>query len=316
MGKAAATYTLWTLYRRHSPENPKWENRDRFVLSAGHGSMLLYAMLHLTGYPLSVEELRNFRQWGSKTPGHPEVHHTPGVETTTGPLGQGVGNGVGMAMAEAWLAARYNRPGFNLVDHYTYVIAGDGCMMEGVASEAASLAGHLQLSKLIVLYDNNGITIDGKTAISFTEDVFKRFEAYGWHVQKIDAMDTAAVAAAIEAALTDTRPSRIGCRTRIGVVSPNNACPSDVHGEALGEEELKLTKENLGWPLEPRFFVPDDVRDFYHKATGQGRMWEAESADLLEAYAREYPAEADEYRRIMAGELADGWADALPHVGG
>ena len=312
MGMAAAAYTLWTRYLRHSPENPHWDNRDRFVLSAGHGSMLLYALLHLTGYPLPVEELRNFRQWGSKTPGHPEVNHTPGVETTTGPLGQGVGNAVGMAMAEAWLAARYNRPGFELVNHFTYALAGDGCMMEGVSSEAASLAGHLQLGKLILLYDDNGITIDGKTEISFTEDVYKRFEAYGWHVQRIDGMDTAAVAAAIEAAQADSRPSLIGCRTTIGYGSPNNAGTSKVHGEALGEEELKLTKENLGWPLEPRFFVPDDVRDFYHKATDQGRNWEAESAALLDDYAREYPAEAAEYRRIMAGKLPDGWQDALP----
>lgn len=312
MGMAAAAFTLWTRYMRHSPTNTSWSNRDRFVLSAGHGSMLLYSLLHLTGYALPLEELKNFRQWGSKTAGHPEYGHTPGVETTTGPLGQGFANSVGMALAEEWLAARYNRPGFTLVDHYTYAIAGDGCLMEGVSSEAASLAGHLRLGKLIVLYDNNGITIDGKTDISFTEDWAKRFEAYGWHVQDISGLDTAAVAAAIEAAQADSRPSIIGCKTIIGYGSPNHAGTSKVHGEALGDEELKLTKEALGWPVEPRFFIPDDVLDFFRLAVDRGRTWENEHNDLLNAYAADYPQEAAEFRRIMAGQLPDGWQEALP----
>lgn len=312
MGMAAAAYTLWTRYMRHNPANPQWWDRDRFVLSAGHGSNLLYSLLFLTGYGLTVDDLRQFRQWQSRTPGHPEYGHAPGIETTTGPLGQGVGNAVGMAIAERWLAARYNRPGYELVNHFTYAIAGDGCMMEGVASEAASLAGHLQLGKLIVLYDDNGITIDGKTDLAFTEDVLKRFDAYGWHTQRIDGMNTAAVAAAIEAAHADSRPSIIACRTIIGYGSPNHAGTSKVHGEALGDDELKLTKEALGWPVEPRFFVPDEVVDFYRKALEKGRAWESDSEELLERYAQEYPAEATEFRRVIAGDLPDGWEGALP----
>ncbi|MGL4650697.1 MAG: transketolase, partial [Caldilineaceae bacterium] len=228
MGMAPAAYVLWTKFMRHNPRNPNWSNRDRFVLSAGHGSMLLYALLHLTGYDLPLSELAKFRQYGSKTAGHPEYGHTPGVETTTGPLGQGFANGVGMAIAERWLAARYNRPGLNLVDHFTYAIVSDGDLMEGVASEAASIAGHLGLGRIIYLYDNNGITIDGKTDISFTEDWEKRFDAYGWHVQSIDGMDPAAVEAAIAAAQADPRPSIIGCRTVIGYGSPNFAGTSKV----------------------------------------------------------------------------------------
>lgn len=312
MGMAAAAFTLWSEYLNHNPTNPKWPNRDRFVLSAGHGSMLLYALLHLTGYDLPLEELRNFRQWGSKTPGHPEVGHTAGVEITTGPLGQGLATGVGMAIAEEWLAARFNRPGFKLVDHHIYGIVSDGDLMEGVASEAASLAGHLKLGKIIYLYDNNGITIDGKTAISYTEDWAKRFDAYGWHVQSIDGMDTQAVAAAIAAAQADPRPSIIGCRTIIGFGSPNHAGTSKVHGEALGEEELKLTKENLGWPQEPRFYIPDDVLALYRQAVPHGQQLEAEYNDLFEAYSQEFPAEAAEMRRFMAGELPENWEAAVP----
>ena len=312
MGMAAAAFALWTRYMRHSPSNPSWFDRDRFVLSAGHGSMLLYSLLHLTGYALPLEELKNFRQWGSKTAGHPEYGHTPGVETTTGPLGQGFANAVGMALAEEWLAARYNRPGHTLVDHYTYALAGDGCLMEGVSSEAASLAGHLKLGKLIVLYDNNGITIDGKTDISFTEKWAQRFEAYGWNVLEVDGLDAAAVSTAIEAAQSDGRPSIIGCKTIIGFGSPNHAGTSKVHGEALGDDELKLTKEALGWPVEPRFFIPDDVLDFFRLAVDRGQTWENESASKLDAYAAEYPQEAAEFRRVIAGELPDGWESALP----
>ncbi len=312
MGMAAGAYVLWTKHLRHSPTNPQWSNRDRFVLSAGHGSMLLYALLHLTGYDLPLEELGKFRQWGSKTAGHPEYGHTVGVETTTGPLGQGFATGVGMALAERWLAARYNRPGYTLVDHHTYAICGDGDLMEGVASEAASLAGHLKLGHLIYLYDNNGITIDGKTDISFTEDWAKRFEAYGWHVQSIDGMDAAAVDAAIVAAKADPRPSIIGCRTVIGYGSPNFAGTSKVHGEALGEDELKLTRAGFGWPAEPRFHIPAETGALFRAAVESGKALEAEHEALLDRYAAEYPAEAAEFRRIMAGELPAGWEDALP----
>ncbi|OUC05296.1 transketolase, partial [Litorilinea aerophila] len=307
-----AAFVLWTRYLRYNPTNPHWPNRDRFVLSAGHGSMLLYALLYLTGYDLPLEELKNFRQWGSKTPGHPEYGHTPGVETTTGPLGQGFANGVGMALATHWLAQRFNRPGYNIVDHHIYAIVSDGDLMEGIASEAASLAGHLKLGRLIYLYDDNHITIDGSTEVAYTEDWAKRFEAYGWHVQKVDGLDGEAVAQAIEAAQADPRPSIIGCRMVIGYGSPNKAGTSKVHGEALGEDELKRTKENLGWPLEPRFYVPDDVLQFFRQAVPRGQELEAEHQALLEAYSREYPAEAAEYRQFMAGELPEGWQESIP----
>ncbi len=312
MGMAQAAFTLWRRYLRYNPANPQWANRDRFVLSAGHGSMLLYALLHLTGYDLPLDELRNFRQWGSMTPGHPEVGHTPGVETTTGPLGQGFTNGVGMALAAQWLAARFNRPGFELVDHTIYAIVSDGDLMEGVASEAASLAGHWRLGNIVYLYDNNFITIDGKTDVSYTEDWARRFEAYGWHVQSVDGLDGAAVAAAIEAAQADPRPSLIGCRTVIGYGSPNHGGTSKVHGEPLGEAELAATKENLGWPQEPRFLIPDDVQAFFHQAVGRGQALEAEFDELLAAYGQEYPQEAAEFQRCMAGDLPAGWETALP----
>jgi transketolase len=312
MGMAQAAFVLWTRYMRFHPRNPHWNNRDRFVLSAGHGSMLLYALLYLTGYDLPLEELKNFRQWGSKTPGHPEYGHAPGVETTTGPLGQGFANGVGMAIAERWLAERYNRDGYPVVDHYTYAIVSDGDLMEGVASEAASLAGHLKLGKLIYLYDNNNITIDGKTNISFSEDWAKRFEAYGWHVQAIDGMDGDAVAAAIEAAQADPRPSIIGCRTIIGFGSPNKAGTSKVHGEALGNAELEATKKNLGWPLEPRFYVPEDVKDFFLGAVARGEALEAEYNQCFEAYSRAYPELAAELCHLLAGDLPPAWEEAIP----
>jgi transketolase len=312
MGMAPAAFTLWMRYMRYNPCNPHWANRDRFVLSAGHGSMLLYSLLYLTGHGLTMDDLRDFRQYGSPTAGHPEYGHAPGIETTTGPLGQGFANGIGMAIAEAWLAARYNRPGFELFNHYTYAITSDGCLMEGVASEAASLAGHLQLGKVIYLYDDNSITIDGSTSIAFTEDWAKRFEAYHWHVQSIDGMDAQAVAAAIEAAQADPRPSIIGCKTIIGYGSPNHAGTSKVHGEALGEEELAATRAALGFPADSRFYVPDDVRALFDQAAARGEALEAEYNNMLEAYSQEYPAEADELRRILAGELPDGWEEAIP----
>ena len=312
MGMAAAAFTLWTRYMRYSPSNPAWLNRDRFVLSAGHGSMLLYSLLHLTGFDLPLDELKNFRQWESRTPGHPEYGHTPGVETTTGPLGQGFANGVGMALAASWLAARYNRPNFPIMSHYIYAIVSDGDLMEGVASEAASLAGHLKLGRIIYLYDDNNITIDGKTDMAYTEDWAKRFDAYGWHVQKIDGMDPDAVAAAIEAAQADPRPSIIGCKTVIGFGSPKKAGTSGAHGEPLGDDELNATKVALGWSLEPRFFVPDNVGQFFGQAVARGQGWEAEYSDLLEGYSQEYPEEAAQLKQIMAGELPENWREALP----
>ena len=248
MGGAPMAYVLWSKFMKHSPVDPTWTNRDRFVLSAGHGSMLLYSLLHLFGYDLPLEEIKKFRQWGSKTPGHPEYGHTPGVETTTGPLGQGFANAVGMAMAERRLAAEFNRPGYNLVDHYTYVYTGDGCMMEGITSEAASLAGHLKLGRLICLYDDNHITIDGSTEMAFTEDVGKRFEAYNWHVLKVaDGNDTEAIAKALTAAKNEEdRPTLIMVRTEIGFGSPNKQGSADAHGAPLGADEVKLTKEQIG----------------------------------------------------------------------
>ncbi|MCB9140039.1 MAG: transketolase [Caldilineaceae bacterium] len=312
MGMALPAFVLWSRHMRYSPSNPGWDDRDRFVLSAGHGSMLLYALLHLTGYGLSLDELRNFRQWGSKTPGHPEYGHTVGVETTTGPLGQGVANGIGMAMAERWLADRFNRADETLVDHYVYAIVGDGDLMEGIASEAASLAGHLKLGRVIYLYDDNHITIDGSTEIAYTEDWAERFDAYGWHVQKVDGLDADAVSAAIEAAQADERPSIIGCRTTIGYGSPNKAGTSGVHGAALGEDELRATKENLGWPLEPSFYVPDDVAELFGRAVEHGKRLEAEYGTRVDRYTSKYPDAAAEYHRMLRGDLPDGWEEAIP----
>ena len=312
MGMAQAASVLWNQVMHYNPTNPDWANRDRFVLSAGHGSMLLYSMLHLTGYDLSLDELRNFRQWGSKTPGHPEYGHTSGVETTTGPLGQGFANGVGMAVAERWLAERFNKPEFEVVDHYTYAIVSDGDLMEGVASEAASIAGHLHLGKIIYLYDDNDITIDGGTDISYTEKWDQRFDAYGWHVQSIDGMDGAAIAQAIEAAKADPRPSIIGCRTVIGYGSPNKAGTSGSHGAPLGDDELTLTKENLGWPTEPRFHIPDDALTLFREAVPRGQAMEAAHAQLMAQYAEQYPEEAAELNQMLSDELPDGWEEAIP----
>ena len=314
MGMAGPAYVVWTRFLRHNPANPRWANRDRFVLSAGHGSMLLYALLHLSGYDLPLEELKRFRQWGSMTPGHPERGETPGVETTTGPLGQGFGNGVGMAIAERYLAQLFNRPGYQVVDHYTYAIVSDGDLMEGVASEAASLAGHLRLGKLIYLYDDNRISIEGSTRLSFTEDVAARFRAYGWHVQRVDGLDLAAVEEAIRAAQAEAeRPSLISARTHIGYGSPNKQDTAAAHGEPLGEEEVRLTKEALGWPLEPAFYVPEEVRGYFAEQQEYWSHLEADWHSLFENYRQEHPDLAQQFERTMAGELPAGWQERLPH---
>ncbi|HWT80181.1 MAG TPA: transketolase [Candidatus Methylomirabilis sp.] len=314
MGAAVMAYVLWTRFLKHNPVNPKWPDRDRFVLSAGHGSMLLYALLHLTDYNLSLEDLQHFRQWESKTPGHPEYGVTPGVETTTGPLGQGFGNGVGMAIAERWLAAQFNRPNHSIVDHYTYAIVSDGDLMEGVASEAASLAAHLKLGKLIYLYDANQVSIDGNTSLAFTEDVGRRFEAYGWHLQRLaDGNDLVAVEAAIRAAQAETtRPSLIVCRTHIGYGSPNKQDTNKAHGEPLGEEEVKLTKQKLGWPLTPTFLIPEEARQEFRKAIARGKAWEAEWEQRLAAYSAAVPEEAARWEQYMSRKLAQGWDATLP----
>ncbi|HEX5759880.1 MAG TPA: transketolase [Thermoanaerobaculia bacterium] len=314
LGQAPLAYLLWTRFLRHDPDDPDWPNRDRFVLSCGHASALLYALLHLAGYGLPVEELKRFRQLGSKTPGHPERELTRGVETTTGPLGQGVGNSVGMAIAEQLLGARFNRDGFPVIDYRTWVFASDGDMMEGVASEACSLAGHLRLSKLTVFYDDNEVSIDGPTALAFSEDVGARFAAYGWHVQRVeDGNDLAALEAAIRGAEAETeRPSLVVVRTVIGYGSPKKAGTADVHGSPLGEEEAEATKRALGWPLEPLFHVPDEARAPFERARQRGRQAHAEWELLVARYAAAHPEEGRELRERLAGELPAGWQEALP----
>jgi transketolase len=313
MGTAPMAYTIWTRHLRHSPANPNWANRDRFILSGGHGSMLLYSLLHLTGYDLPLEELKRFRQWESLTPGHPEYGLTPGVETTTGPLGQGFANGVGMAIAEAHLAKVFNRPGHAVIDHFVFAIVTDGDLMEGVASEAASLAGHLSLGKLIYLYDDNHISIEGSTDIAFTENRGKRFEAYGWHVQRVeDGLDVEAIDRAIQAAKQDPRPSIIMVRNIIGYGLPTRAGTAKAHGEPPGDVELDGAKEKLGWPKEPRFYIPDEALALFRQALPKGAQLEEEWQQELNAYAAEYPAEAKELDRRLAGELPNGWQDGLP----
>lgn len=313
MGAAAMAYTLWTRHLRHNPRNPKWVGRDRFILSGGHGSMLLYSLLHLTGYDLPLDEIRNFRQFESKTPGHPEYGLTPGVETTTGPLGQGFGTGVGMAIAATHLAAIFNKPGHEIIQSFIYGIVTDGDLMEGVSSEAASLAGHLQLGRLIYLYDDNHISIDGSTDLAFTEDRGARFEAYGWHVQKIgDGNDVEAIDAAIQAAKADPRPSLIAVRTTIGFGAPKKQGTAKAHGEPLGEDELNAAKENLGWPLEPRFLIPGDVMEFYREAVERGREYETDWRMRLDAYKRIHPALGAELQRRLNGQLPEGWDADLP----
>ncbi|HEX5838909.1 MAG TPA: transketolase [Anaerolineales bacterium] len=313
MGAAAMAYTLWTRHLRHNPRNPNWAGRDRFILSGGHGSMLLYSLLHLTGYELPLDEIRNFRQFESKTPGHPEYGLTPGVETTTGPLGQGFATGVGMAIAATHLAATFNQPGHEIIQSCIYGIVTDGDLMEGVSSEAASLAGHLQLGRIIYLYDDNHISIDGSTDLAFTEDRCARFEAYHWHVQQVeDGNDVEAIDAAIRAAKADPRPSLIAVRTTIGFGSPKRQGTAKAHGEPLGEEELKAAKENLGWPVEPRFLIPGDVLEFYREAVERGREREADWRMRSEAYTRMHPAMGAELERRLSGQLPENWDVDLP----
>lgn len=307
MGAAPMAYVLWTEFLQHDPRDPGWLNRDRFVLSAGHGSMLLYSLLHLTGYDMPMEELKNYRQWDSKTPGHPEVHYAPGIETTTGPLGQGISNAVGMALAEAHLAATYNRPGYEIIDRHTFVIASDGDMMEGVVSEASSLAGHLGLGKLVVLYDDNNVTIDGRTQIAFTEDTLKRYEAYGWHTQRVaDGNDLTALHAALDTAVNETaRPSLIAVRTIIGYGAPNKQGTSKIHGSAMGDEEAELAKRNLGidWP---KFTVPADALAHYREALERGQAAKDAWQERFTRYAQEHPELAAQLRRVSAGDLPEG----------
>ncbi|MBD2211813.1 transketolase [Nostoc linckia FACHB-104] len=315
MGAAPMAFVLWDRFMRFNPKNPKWFNRDRFILSAGHGSMLQYALLYLFGYDsVTIEDIKLFRQWESKTPGHPENFMTPGVEVTTGPLGQGIANGVGFAIAEAHLAAKFNKPDANIVDHYTYVILGDGCNMEGVSGEACSFAGHLGLGKLIALYDDNHISIDGSTDVAFTEDVSKRFEAYGWHVQHVENgnTDLEAIAKAIEAAKAVTdKPSFIKVTTTIGYGSPNKANTAGVHGAALGTDEVALTRKNLGWEYEP-FVVPQDALNHTRKAVERGAGYESEWNKAFAEYKAKYPQEAAEFERYLSGKLPDGWDKVLP----
>jgi transketolase len=314
MGAAAMAYVLWTRFLRHNPKNPNWSNRDRFVLSAGHGSMLLYSLLHLTGYDLPLAELQNFRQWGSKTPGHPEQGLTPGVETTTGPLGQGFSNGVGMALAERYLAARFNRPGHHIVDHFIYGIISDGDLMEGISHEAASLAGHLGLGKLIYFYDDNHISIEGHTDIAFTENRTGRFVCYDWHVQRVDdGNDVEALEQAlIEAQKETSRPSLIAVRTNIGYGSPNKQDTAGVHGEPLGPEELKLTKQNLGWPQEPTFHIPDEVLAHFRQAINKGQRLDDRWQAAFDAYQENFQESAAEWRSWINGQLPDTWENEIP----
>lgn len=313
MGAAAMAYTIWTRHLRHNPQHPQWVNRDRFILSGGHGSALLYSLLHLTGYDLSLDEVKRFRQWGSLTPGHPEFGLTPGVDATTGPLGAGFTNGVGMAIAEAHLAAEFNTSEHKIVDHFTYAIVTDGDLMEGVTAEAASLAGHLQLGKLIYLYDDNHISIEGSTEVSFTEDRMARFAAYGWHTQSVaDGNDVEAIDAAIRAAKADPRPSIIACRTTIGFGLPTRAGTQKAHGEPPGDEELNGAKQALDWPLEPRFYIPADVLAYFREAQDQGEELEMAWKSLFDQYRSADSEKAAEFERRMNGELPAGWDADLP----
>lgn len=308
MGAAALAYTVWTRFLRHNPNNPLWPARDRFILSGGHGSMLLYSLLYLTGYDLSLDEIKSFRQWGSRTPGHPEYHLTPGVEVTTGPLGQGFANGVGMAIAATHLAARFDRQGYELFPQYIYGLVTDGDLMEGISSEAASLAGHLRLGRLIYLYDDNRISIDGSTDLAFTEDRGKRFEAYGWHVvYVIDGNDVEEIEKAILAAKADPRPSLVVCRTQIGYGLPTRQGTEKAHGEPPGDQELDGAKRNLHWPTEPRFIVPEDVLDHFRQAQERGNRMEQEWRTSIEGYTSEFPELGMELERRLQGTLPDGW---------
>lgn len=315
MGCAPMGFALWDKFLRHNPKNPKWFNRDRFVLSAGHGCMLVYSLLHLTGYDsVTIEDIKEFRQWGSRAPGHPETFETPGIEVTTGPLGAGISNAVGLAIAEAHLGAKFNKPDANIVDHFTYVVMGDGCNQEGISSEACSLAGHLKLGKLIALYDDNRITIDGRTDVSFTEDVLKRYEAYGCHVQHVTNgnTDTDAIANAIAMAKAVTdKPSIIKVTTTIGFGSPNKSDTAGVHGAPLGDEETALTRKELNWDYAP-FEIPQEAYDHYRKAISRGAQLEEEWNELLKTYKNKYPNEASEFERMLRGELPQNWDKDLP----
>jgi transketolase len=314
MGAAPMAYVLWTRFLRHNPRSPRWWDRDRFVLSAGHGSALLYSLLHLTGYALPLDQIKRFRQWRSETPGHPESHVTVGVEASTGPLGQGVGNALGLAIGEAHLAARYNRPGHELFRHFTYVLASDGDMMEGVQSEASSLAGHLGLGRLIVLYDNNHVTLSATTPIAFTEDVSARYRAYGWHVIEVDdGNDLDAIERAIDSAKdVNDRPSLISVRTILGYGAPDKEGTFQAHGSPLGAEETRKTKQNLGWPQEPPFYIPDEALAHFRTAVDRGRDLEQTWTGAFDAYTRAFPELSRELKRRFSGELPDAWADELP----
>lgn len=312
MGMADAAYVLWTKFLKHNPNNPEWFNRDRFILSAGHGSMLLYSLLHLTGYDLPLNELKNFRQYKSHTPGHPEYGSTPGVETTTGPLGQGFATGVGMAMAETFMAESFNRDDFNLVDHFTYAIVSDGDLMEGISHEAASLAGHLKLGKLIYLYDSNRISIDGSTDLSFTDDTRTRFEAYGWHVLSIDGHNHEEIEAAITEAQDSDKPSLIECKTKIGFGSPAKEGTADSHGAPLGDDEIIATKKNLGFPSTEPFFIPEEVKNAMHQALSRGEQWESEWNQHVADYKTEFPEEYNSFKSYTTRSLPENWDDFLP----
>ena len=313
LGAAPTAYVLWTRFLRHNPQNPKWENRDRFLLSAGHGSMLLYSLLHLTGYDLPLDELKNFRQFGSKTPGHPEYGLTPGVEITTGPLGQGFANGVGMAMGAAHLASKFNKDGFPLIDHYVYAIVSDGDLMEGVAAEAASLAGHLKLGRLIYLYDDNNVTIEGFTNLAFSEDVPKRFQSYGWHTQTVDdGNNLDAIEAAIrEAQAVEDKPSLISIKTVIGFGMPTQGTRK-AHSDAPGEEAVRETKRQLGWPEDQQFYIPEKALKHFREAVEQGASFEDGWRQLVDRYIETHAEEGKSWQTIMSGELPAGWEDHLP----
>jgi len=312
MGMADAAYVLWTKFLKHNPKNPQWSDRDRFILSAGHGSMLLYSLLHLTGYDVSLDEIKNFRQLGSITPGHPEYGMTPGVETTTGPLGQGFGTGVGMAMAEAYLADKFNKDDLKIVDHFTYAIVSDGDLMEGISHEAASLAGHLKLKKLIYLYDSNQISIDGSTDLAFTDDTRKRFESYGWDVQTVDGHNREEIEKAILSAQKTDKPSLIECKTHIGFGSPNKQDTADSHGSPLGEEEIRLTKEKLGMDPDQKFHIDDDVLNEFRKAIEKGAEFESEWGNLFSDYENSNPVDGESFKSHISRTLPDNWDEILP----
>jgi transketolase len=314
LGSASIAYVIWDRFLKHNPQNPTWPDRDRFVLSAGHGSALLYALLHVNGYDLSLEQLKNFRQWGSQTPGHPEYRKAPGVEATTGPLGQGFGNAVGIAITEAALAAQFNRPGHDIIDHYTYVLASDGDLMEGISSEGGSLAAHLNLNKLIVCYSSNNISIEGNTVLAFTENRSMRFEAFGWHTQTLsDANDVESIDSAIRAAQAEQdRPSFIEIHTHIGYGSPNKQDSAKAHGEPLGKEEVRLTKENLGWPPDKTFYIPSEVSKHFRRTLGRGAKSENDWQVLFESYRKEYADLAAEFDRRFSNRLPDNWYEDFP----